>query len=127
MYNFFKKKKINQPSVTYSVDNPIQTHDWTDTVDVISSYKEVCKQPDIYQEKLREGQMNLKKISSHYEQLPQKAAQIFSNVTTIGNISKEFKQEEESALRTEEKHLIRILGLSVSCGSKFVSPKILKW
>ncbi|POG81960.1 hypothetical protein GLOIN_2v1867701 [Rhizophagus irregularis DAOM 181602=DAOM 197198] len=48
---------MEQPSVTYSatqsVDYLDQTHKWTNT-DVISSYKEICKQFDIIQEKLRE-------------------------------------------------------------------------
>ncbi|UZO18208.1 uncharacterized protein OCT59_009528 [Rhizophagus irregularis] len=68
---------MEQPSVTYcatqSVDYLSQTHKWTDT-DVISSYKEICKQLDIVQEKLRE----------------------------------EREQKEESALRAEEKRLIRM-------------------
>ncbi|PKC00221.1 hypothetical protein RhiirA5_428513 [Rhizophagus irregularis] len=51
-----------------------KTRNWTDT-DIISSYKETCKQLDICKEKLRE----------EHE-----------------------LQKEESALRAEEKHLIRI-------------------
>ncbi|CAB4434791.1 unnamed protein product [Rhizophagus irregularis] len=48
---------MEQPSVTYyaaqSVDYLDETHKCTDT-DVISSYKEICKQFDIVKEKLRE-------------------------------------------------------------------------
>ncbi|CAB4383414.1 unnamed protein product [Rhizophagus irregularis] len=42
---------MEQPSVTYSATQSVDK--WTDT-DVISSYKEICKQFDIVQEKLRE-------------------------------------------------------------------------
>lgn len=93
------KKKMDKPSVTYS----IQTHDRTDTV---------CKQLDINQEKLHEGQKKLQKSASHSKQLPQRPKQ----------------QEEESALLTEEKHLIHMKddlwrSLSIVCESK----QNLKW
>ncbi|POG80454.1 hypothetical protein GLOIN_2v1471662 [Rhizophagus irregularis DAOM 181602=DAOM 197198] len=60
--------------VSQSVDYLGQSHNWTDT-DIISSYKEICKQLDICKEKLRE----------EHE-----------------------LQKEESALRAEEKRLIRM-------------------
>ncbi|CAB4427118.1 unnamed protein product [Rhizophagus irregularis] len=78
-----------------------KTRNWTDT-DIISSYKETCKQLDICKEKLRE------------EHEPQK---------------------EESALRAEEKHLIRIenalwrrmgSSLCIRKGNKLVSSKSLE-
>src|SRR4051794_6257026 len=123
---------MEQPSVTLtatkSVDYLGQTHNWTD-IDIISSYKEVSKQLDTTQEKLREeneqklNNKKLRKSSSHSKQLSQKAVQISSqskqsqrgrniNVATIGNIgniSKQLKQQkDESALRAEEKRLIRM-------------------
>jgi len=148
---------MDHPSVTYSANMSVdylgQSHKWTD-IDVISSYKEISKQLDACQEKLREereqkGQRKLRKSSSHSKQLSQKAAQQAQqahrgrndNVPTIGNIgniSKQLKQQkEESALRAEEKRLIRMknalwrrMGPSVGCvgkGNKLVSPKSLKW
>ncbi|PKB98228.1 hypothetical protein RhiirA5_367066 [Rhizophagus irregularis] len=151
---------MEQPSVTYSATQSVdylgQTHKWTDT-DVISSYKEICKQLDIVQEKLREereqkGQRRLRKSSSHSKQLSQKAAlqaqqsqrshrgrnDNIATLGNIGNISKQLKQQkDESALRAEEKRLIRMknalwrrMGPSVGCvgkGNKLVSPKTLKW
>jgi hypothetical protein len=149
---------MEQPSVTHSATQSVdylgQTHNWTD-IDVISSYKMVCKQLDNVQEKLREerepkGQRRLRKSSSHSKQLSQKAAQqaqqsqrgrkndIVATIGNIGNISKQLKQQkEESALRAEEKRLIRTknalwrrMGPSVGCvgkGNKLVSPKTLKW
>ncbi|PKC09071.1 hypothetical protein RhiirA5_475316 [Rhizophagus irregularis] len=60
--------------VSQSVDYLGQSHNWTDT-DIISSYKEICKQLDTCKEKLRE----------EHE-----------------------LQKEESALRAEEKRLIRM-------------------
>jgi hypothetical protein len=154
---------MEQPSVTLtatkSVDYLGQTHNWTD-IDIISSYKEVSKQLDTVQEKLREeneqklNNKKLRKSSSHSKQLSQKAAQISSQSqqslrggrnnnnnnasATIGNISKQLKQQrDESALRAEEKRLIRMknalwrrMGPSVGCvgkGNKLVSPKTLKW
>jgi hypothetical protein len=60
---------MEQPSVTYSATQSVdQTHKWTDT-DVISSYKEICKQFEIVQEKLREEVEQKKKSSSHSKQL----------------------------------------------------------
>jgi hypothetical protein len=128
-----------KPTIQF-VDYFVQTHDWTDT-DVISSYKEVYEQLNICQEKLRGGQKNLRKNSLHFKQIPQKFSQIFfqsrrgnNNVTTIGNINKQLEQDEESVLRTEEEHLIRVknalwrrMGLSIGCKCKHVSTKILKW
>ncbi|GBC16746.2 uncharacterized protein OCT59_026531 [Rhizophagus irregularis] len=87
--------------VSQSVDYLGQSHNWTDT-DIISSYKEICKQLDICKEKLRE----------EHE-----------------------LQKEESALRAEEKRLIRMkntlwrrLGSSICVekGNKLVSSKSLK-
>ncbi|PKK67734.1 hypothetical protein RhiirC2_713892 [Rhizophagus irregularis] len=60
--------------VSQSVDYLGQSHNWIDT-DIISSYKEICKQLDTCKEKLRE----------EHE-----------------------LQKEESALRAEEKRLIRM-------------------
>jgi len=149
---------MEQPSVTLtatkSVDYLGQTHNWTD-VDIISSYKEVSKQLCAVQEKISEeneqklNNKKLKKSSSHSKHLSQKAAQISSqsqqsqrgknnNSNIIGNISKQLKQQkDESALRAEEKRLIRMknalwrrMGPSVGCvgkGNKLVAPKTLKW
>ena len=151
---------MEQPSVTLtankSVDYLGHSHDWSND-DVISSYKEISKQLDTVQEKLREEEQKsndkkLRKSSSHSKHLSQKAAQISSqlqqqsqrgrsnnnNSATIGNISKQLKQQKDgSALRAEEKRLIRMknalwrrMGTTVGCvgkGNKLVSPKTLKW
>ncbi|RGB44047.1 hypothetical protein C1646_808827 [Rhizophagus diaphanus] len=144
---------MEQPSVTYSdaqsIDYFGQSHNWTDT-DIISSYKKICKQLDICQEKLKiqKGQRKFKKSYSHSKQLSQKAVQQAQqsqrernvNVVTIGHIgntSKKLKQQKkEPVLFTEERHLIRMknalwrrMGPSVGCigkGNKLVSPKTLK-
>ncbi|CAG8709864.1 20938_t:CDS:2 [Rhizophagus irregularis] len=80
---------MEQPSVTYcatqSVDYLSQTHKWTDT-DVISSYKEICKQLDIVQEKLREEREQKAALQAQQSQ----------------------RSQQESALRAEEKRLIRM-------------------
>ncbi|EXX58462.1 hypothetical protein RirG_197760 [Rhizophagus irregularis DAOM 197198w] len=104
---------MEQPSVTYcatqSVDYLSQTHKWTDT-DVISSYKEICKQLDIVQEKLREEREQKAALQAQQSQRSQRGRN--DNVATlgnIGNISKQLKQQkDESALRAEEKRLIRM-------------------
>ncbi|GBC01343.1 hypothetical protein RclHR1_04150007 [Rhizophagus clarus] len=115
---------MEKPSITYSATQSIdylgQTHKWTDT-DIIPSYKEICKQLDVCQKKLREereqkGQRELRKSTSYSKQLEQ--------------------QGEESTLRVEEKRLIRMknalwrrMGSSVCYvgkGSKLESPKTLK-
>uniref|UniRef100_U9SM43 Uncharacterized protein n=1 Tax=Rhizophagus irregularis (strain DAOM 181602 / DAOM 197198 / MUCL 43194) TaxID=747089 RepID=U9SM43_RHIID len=138
---------MEQPSVTYSdIDYFGQSHNWTDT-DIISSYKKICNQLNICQEKLQiqKGQRKFKKRYSHSKQLSQKAVQQAQqsqrernvNVATIGHIGNTLKQQkEEPALCTEERHLIRMknalwrrMGPSVGCvgkGNKLVSPKTLK-
>ncbi|CAB4417753.1 unnamed protein product [Rhizophagus irregularis] len=71
---------MEQPSVTYSDNQSLnylsQTYKWIDT-NVVSSHKEVCKELDICQEKLREEheqkrQEILNKSSLHSQQLSQK-------------------------------------------------------
>src|SRR3954454_15513583 len=113
---------MEQPSAIQSVDCLGQTHKWADT-DVISSYKEVYKQLDVCQKKLREesepkGQKKLEKSSSHSEQLSQKAAQQAQQfqcggvaaIGNIGNISRQLKQHEESTLHAEEKRMGPLVG-----------------
>ncbi|CAB5394760.1 unnamed protein product [Rhizophagus irregularis] len=75
---------MEQPSVTYcatqSVDYLSQTHKWTDT-DVISSYKEICKQLDIVQEKLREEREQKAALQAQQSQRSQRGRN--DNVATI--------------------------------------------
>jgi hypothetical protein len=137
---------MEQPSFTYiasqSVDYLGQIHNWTDT-DVISSYKEICKQ-DIYQrEKLEQkGHNKLRKSSPHSKHLSQRTTQISpqsqqsqlggnDNIFTIGNVGKQFKQmKDEPALRAEEKRLEitlrRCMNPSVDCDEKANKLEILK-
>jgi len=147
---------MEQPSVTStatkSVDYLGHTHDWA-CDDIISSYNEICKQLKGVQEKLRDEELKsngkLRKSSSHSKHLSKKAAQISqlqqqtqrgknNNSDMIGNISKQLKQQKDgSALRAEEKRLVRMknalwrrMGPSVGCvgkGNKLVSPKTMKW
>ncbi|RGB44045.1 hypothetical protein C1646_679053 [Rhizophagus diaphanus] len=128
-----------EPSVTYSASQSVdylgQIRKWSNT-DIIYSYKQICKQLDICQEKLRE------KSSSHFNQFSQETAQAAhqaqqsqrDDVVTIGNFGNILKQQkEEPALRAEEKHLIRMKNVlwrcmrpSVGCvgkGNKLASPK----
>ncbi|GBC01339.1 hypothetical protein RclHR1_04150003 [Rhizophagus clarus] len=121
-----------------------QTHKRADT-NYISSYKEICKQLDICQKKLREEreqkeQRKLRKSISYSTYLSQKDAQQpqqsqrgrNDDVATIG--SKQLKQQkEESALHVEEKRLIRIknalwrrMGSLVGCIGKENKPISLK-
>ncbi|GBC01342.1 hypothetical protein RclHR1_04150006 [Rhizophagus clarus] len=145
---------MEQLSLNYIASQSLgQTHKWTDS-DVISSYKKTCKQLDICQKKLREereqkGQRKLRKSPSYSKNLSQKAAQQSQQpqrggrnddvvmIRNIENVSKQSKhQEEESALRVEEKRLIRMknalwrrMGPLVGCvgkGNKPVSTKTLK-
>ncbi|CAB5144564.1 hypothetical protein RhiirA5_423393 [Rhizophagus irregularis] len=71
---------MEQPSVTYSDNQSLnylsQTYKWIDT-NIVSSHKEVCKELDICQEKLREEheqkrQEIFNKSSLHSQQLSQK-------------------------------------------------------
>lgn len=123
-----------------------QTHEWSGS-DVISSYKEIRKHLYICQENLREEheqkvQKKFRKNSSHSKQLSQKAARQAQQSQrgrseNIGSISKQLKQQkEESALRAEEKRLIRMknalwrrMGSSICVekGNKLVPPKSLEW
>ncbi|PKC71032.1 hypothetical protein RhiirA1_532266 [Rhizophagus irregularis] len=139
-----------EPSVTYSTSQSVdylgQIRKWSNT-DIISSYKEICKQLDICQEKLREeleqkGRKKLRKSSSHFNQLSQETSQAAQqaqqsqrdDVATIGNFGNILEQQkEEPTLRAEEKHLIRMKNVlwrcmrpSVGCvgkGNKLASPK----
>ncbi|CAG8756178.1 18296_t:CDS:1, partial [Gigaspora rosea] len=133
-----------QPSITLtatqSVDYLGHTHDWSD-VDIISTYKETCRHLDICQKKLSK-ELEQKPRGSSNQQLkssplvgPQQ--QRSSGKPIIGNISKQLQQQKhESALRAEEKRLIRMknalwrrMGPSVGCvgkGNKLVSPRTLK-
>ncbi|CAG8735298.1 18207_t:CDS:2, partial [Acaulospora morrowiae] len=151
---------MEQPSVTLtatqSVDYLGQTHDWTST-DVTYTYKEITRQLAACREKIREEneqkltaavvaakvqsskqQRNVKeqanrKQSGHQQPSQQRA----SGNKVIGNISRQLQQQKhESALRAEEKRLIRMqnslwrrMGPTVGCvgkGNKLVSPRTLK-
>ena len=113
---------MEQLSISYtatkSVDYLGQSHKWSDS-DAISSYKEICKQLDVCQEKLREeceqkAHRNLKKSSSYSELSAQQVS------------SQSKQRREEFALRAEEKRLIRVKNaLWRLMGPS--SPKILKW
>ncbi|RGB44042.1 hypothetical protein C1646_749014 [Rhizophagus diaphanus] len=119
---------------------------WTDTDSIISSYRKICKQLAICQEKLREerekkGQKKHRKFSSHSKKLTQKSAQQslqsqHEENNYVLNFSNQLKlQEEIFALHAEEKHLIRVknalwrsMGPSfcVRKENKFVSSKSLE-
>ncbi|CAG8535589.1 21905_t:CDS:2 [Cetraspora pellucida] len=129
---------MEQPSInvtaTQSVDYLGHTHDWSET-DIIYSYKEVCRQLDACRKKCGEEQQQLQKNSRPSVGLQQQRT---SGKPILGNISKQLQQQKhESALRAEEKRLIRMknalwrrMGPSVGCvgkGNKLVSPKTLKW
>ncbi|CAG8689298.1 13076_t:CDS:2, partial [Dentiscutata heterogama] len=131
---------MEQPSITYSATQSVDylghTHNWSDT-DVISSYKQVCRDLTACQEKCREESFNQKQQLKNPRPLVGLQQQRSSG-KTIGNISKQLQQQKyESALRAEEKRLIRMknalwrrMGSAVGCvgkGNKLVSPKALKW
>ncbi|CAG8544863.1 1409_t:CDS:2 [Racocetra fulgida] len=98
---------MEQPSITatasQSVDYLGHTHDWSDT-DIITSYKEICRQLDTCREKIRQEKPQQPKSSR-----PSVGLQQRSSGKPIGNISKQLQQQKhESALRAEEKRLIRM-------------------
>ncbi|CAG8765253.1 152_t:CDS:1 [Gigaspora margarita] len=133
---------MEQPSITLtatqSVDYLGHTHDWS-AIDITSTYKEICRQLDICQKKCRQefeqksrGSFNQQLKSSHTLVAPQQ--QRSSGKAIIGNISKQLQQQKhESALRAEEKRLIRMKNALwrrmalVGKGNKLVSPRTLKW
>ncbi|CAB5359266.1 unnamed protein product [Rhizophagus irregularis] len=101
---------------------------WTDTDSIISSYRKICKQLAICQEKLREerekkGQKKLSKCSQKAAQQSLQSQHEENN--NVLNFSNKLKlQKEVSALHAEEKHLIRIKNaLWRSMGPSFCARK----
>ncbi|PKY43712.1 hypothetical protein RhiirA4_442717 [Rhizophagus irregularis] len=101
---------------------------WTDTDSIISSYREICKQLAICQEKLHEerekkGQKKLSKCSQKTAQQSLQSQHEENN--NVLNFSNKLKlQKEVSALHAEEKHLIRIKNaLWRSMGPSFCARK----
>ncbi|PKC71030.1 hypothetical protein RhiirA1_439095 [Rhizophagus irregularis] len=101
---------------------------WTDTDSIISSYRKICKQLAICQEKLREerekkGQKKLRKCSQKAAQQSLQSQHEENN--NVLNFSNKLKlQKEVSALHAEEKHLIRIKNaLWRSMGPSFCARK----
>ncbi|CAG8433364.1 1573_t:CDS:2 [Diversispora eburnea] len=113
---------MENPSITFtasqSVDYLGQTHNWTDT-DTVYSYKGICQELKECQEKIRKYEGNEKKANKSSDK----------NQLSL--------QQKKSALRAEEKRLIRMknalwrrMGPAVGCvgkGNKLVSPRTLKW
>jgi hypothetical protein len=137
-----KKKKMEPPTFTSQLVEHLSR--WTD-IDVISSYKEICKQLDIRKlreecevkerRKLRESSEQLSQ--SVFQQSQQSLSGGNNNVFTTGNGGDQLKhQKDEPALHAEEMHLIRIknalwrrMGPSVCVGKRkeVVSLKSLEW
>ncbi|CAG8539711.1 11482_t:CDS:1 [Acaulospora colombiana] len=154
---------MEQPSVTLSATQSVdylgQTHDWSAT-DVIYTYKEITRQLAACREKIREEneqkltapkapsskqqpknvkeQATRRQLAHQQSSSPQSQQQRTPGNKVIGNISRQLQQQKhESALRAEEKRLIRMqnslwrrMGPTVGCvgkGNKLVSPRTLKW